>query len=71
MWATVLLMAVVAGRGPARIAAVAVILPKPRPVRLLAAYFAGGFGMSLIAGAVVLFALEGVDIGSRRDSPPP
>ena len=34
MWATVVLMALVAGRGPARIAAVIVISSKSRPVRL-------------------------------------
>ena len=70
MWATVVLMALVAGRGPARIAAVIVILSKSRPVRLLAAYLAGGFGVSLIVGATVLFVLEGMGVGLRRGVPP-
>ena len=70
MWATVVLMALVAGRGPARIAAVIVISSKSRPVRLLAAYLAGGFGGSLIVGAMVLFVLEGMGVGLRRGLPP-
>ena len=70
MWATVVLMALVAGRGPARIAAVIVISAKSRPVRLLAAYLAGGFGVSLIVGAMVLFVLEGMGVGLRRGVPP-
>ena len=70
MWATVVLMALVAGRGPARIAAVIVISSKSRPVRLLAAYLAGGFGVSLIVGAMVLFVLEGMGVGLRRGLPP-
>jgi Sap, sulfolipid-1-addressing protein len=70
MWATVVLMALVAGRGPARIAAVIVISSKSRPVRLLAAYLAGGFGVSLIVGAMVLFVLEGMGVGLRRGLAP-
>ena len=70
MWATVVLMALVAGRGPARIAAVIVISSKSRPVRLLAAYLAGGFGVSLIVGAMVLFVLEGMGVGLRGGLPP-
>ncbi len=70
MWATVVLMALVAGRGPARIAAVIVISSKSRPVRLLAAYWAGGFGVSLVVGAMVLFVLEGMGVGLRRGLPP-
>ena len=70
MWATVVLMALVAGRGPARIAAVIVISSKSRPVRLLAAYLVGGFGVSLIVGAMVLFVLEGMGVGLRRGLPP-
>jgi hypothetical protein len=70
MWATVVLMALVAGRGPARIAAVIVISSKSRPVRLLAAYLVGGFGVSLIVGAMVPFVLEGMGVGLRRGYPP-
>ena len=70
MWATVVLMALVAGRGPARIAAVIVISSKSRPVRLFVAYLAGGFGVSLIVGAMVLFVLEGMGVGLRRGLPP-
>ena len=39
MWATVVLMALVAGRGPARIAAVIVISSKSRPVRAVGCLF--------------------------------
>jgi hypothetical protein len=60
MWVTVLLMAVVASRGPARIAAIVVMLSRSRPLRLLVAFFIGGFGVSLIVGAVILFVLEGI-----------
>ena len=70
MWATVVLMGLVAGRGPARIAAVIMISSKSRPVRLLAAYLAGGFGVSLVVGAMVLFVLEGMGVGLRRGVPP-
>ena len=60
MWVTVLLMAVVAARGPARNAAIVVILSRSRPLRLMAAFFVAGFGVSLIVGAVILFVLEGL-----------
>lgn len=70
MWGTVLLMAVVAGADPARIGAVAYILTRHRPMRLLVAYFVGGFGMSLIVGAVIVFLLDGAGIGSGSSIPP-
>jgi Sap, sulfolipid-1-addressing protein len=59
MFWNVLLLAAAAGVDPARIGAVAFILSRTRPVRLLVAYFVGGFGVSLIAGVVVLFVLKG------------
>jgi hypothetical protein len=63
-------MAVVAGVDPARIGAVVSILSRTRPTRLLLAYFIGGFGMSLIVGAVVLFVLRDVGIGKNSSVPP-
>ncbi len=63
MWGTVLLMAVVAGADPARIGAVAYILSRPSPMRLLVAYYVGGFGVSLIVGRLVVFVLGEADIG--------
>ena len=70
MWGTVLLMAVVAGVDPARIAAVVFILSRARPMRLLIAYFIGGFGISLIIGAVVVFVLKDIGIGKNSSIPP-
>jgi hypothetical protein len=49
---------------------VAFILSRKRPLRLLVAYFVGGFGVSLIAGAVVLFVLKDVGVGKKSSVPP-
>jgi hypothetical protein len=70
MWGTVLLMAVVVAIDPAQVGAVAYILSRPRAMRLLVAYFVGGFGVSLIAGGVILFVLDGVGIGQSSSIPP-
>jgi hypothetical protein len=70
MWGTVLLMAVVVALDPAQVGASAYILARPSAMRLLVAYFIGGFGVSLIAGAVVLFVLDGVGIGQSSSIPP-
>ena len=69
MWLTVILMAVVAAVDPMRVAALVVILARRQPVRHLVAYLIGGFGVSLIVGAVVLFALEGVGVGGGSGIP--
>lgn len=69
MWLTVVLMAIVAAVDPIRIAAIVVILSRRRPVRHLVAYLVGGFGVSLMVGAVVLFVLEGIGIGSGSGIP--
>lgn len=63
-------MAVVTGLDPAAVAVVVVMLSRPWPTRLLAAYFAGGFGTSLIVGVVILFAMNGIGIGDRSAVPP-
>jgi hypothetical protein len=70
MWGTVLLMAVVAGADPVRIGAVAFMLTRTKPTRLLLGYFVGGFGLSLIIGAVVVFVLKSIDIGKSSTVPP-
>jgi hypothetical protein len=70
MWATVLLMAVVVAVDPAQVGGVAYILSRSRAMRLLVAYFIGGFGISLIAGAVILFVLDGVGVGQSSSIPP-
>ncbi len=69
MWGTVVLMAAVTAVDPKRIGVVAVILSRPKTMRLLLAYFIGGFGVSLIGGAVSLFVLEGAASGRRTQSP--
>src|SRR6476660_9576418 len=70
MWGTVLLMAVVVAVDPAQVGAVAYILSRPRAMRLLVAYFIGGFGVSLIAGGVILFVLDGGGVGESSSVPP-
>ena len=70
MWGTVVLMAAVTAVDPKRIGVVAVILSRPKTMRLLLAYFIGGFGVSLIGGAVSLFVLEGAGIGAKNSVPP-
>src|SRR5262249_21911490 len=70
MWDTVLLMAVIAGLGPQRIASVVFILSRTRPIRLLLAYVLGGFGMTLIFGGVILFVLAEAGVGPSSVVPP-
>ena len=70
MWGTVLIMAVVAGVDPARIGAVAFILSRPKPMGLLGAYLFGGFGVSLIAGGLIVFVLGESGIGKSSSVPP-
>src|SRR5208283_5864744 len=70
MWGTVVLMAAVTAVDPKRIGVVAVILSRPKTMRLLLAYFIGGFGVSPIGGAVSLFVLEGAGIGAKNSVPP-
>src|SRR5215813_439273 len=70
MWDTVLLMAVVAGLGPQRIAAVVYIVSRTRPIRLLLAYLLGGFGMTLTLGGVILFVLAEAGVGPSSAVPP-
>ena len=70
MWGTVLLMAVVAGVDPVRIGAVVFMLSRRHPLSLLAAYFIGGFGVSLIIGGVLVFVLGNADIGKSSSVPP-
>jgi hypothetical protein len=70
MWGTVLLLSVVVAVDPAQVGAVAYILSRSSAMRLLVAYFIGGFGVSLIAGGVVLFVLDGVGVGQGSSIPP-
>ena len=63
-------MAVVAGVDPVRIGAVAFMLTRSRPMRLLIGYFIGGFGLSLIIGVVVVFVLKDLKIAKTSAIPP-
>src|SRR5215472_17643278 len=64
-----LLLGVTAAIDPALIGAVAFMLTRRRPERLLAVYLVGGFGISMIAGAVVLFVFK--DVGANKTSSVP
>jgi len=70
MWGTVLLMAVVAGSDPVRIGAVAFMLTRTKPMRLLLGYFVGGFALSLIVGVVLVFVLKDSNLGKSSSVPP-
>jgi hypothetical protein len=63
-------MALVAGGEPTRIGAVAFMLTRKKPVRLLVGYFVGAFGLSLIIGVVVVFVLKDIKIGKSSSIPP-
>jgi hypothetical protein len=58
--ANILLLAVAAAFYPTLLAIVILVLGRPRPARLLAAYLAGGMLVSLGIGLAVVFVLEGV-----------
>lgn len=66
----VFLLAVAAAFYPTLLAIVILILSRPRPVRLLAAYLAGGMIVSVAAGCVIVFALEGASTATRREMSP-
>lgn len=70
MWGTVLLMAVVVAVDPGQVGAVAYILSRERALRLLVAYSVGGFGVSLMAGGVILFVLGQAGLGKSSSLPP-
>jgi hypothetical protein len=63
-------MAVVAGADPARVGAVAFMLTRTKPMRLLLGYFVGGFGLSFIIGVVVVFVLKDNNFGKSSSVPP-
>jgi len=69
VWFTVVLMAVIGAMEPLGIAVIVVILSARQPVRHLVGYLVGGFGVSLVIGAVTLFALEGAGVGSGSGIP--
>jgi len=63
-------MGIVAGADPVRIGAVAFMLTRTKPMRLLLGYFIGGFGLSLIIGIAVVFVLKDIDLGKSSSVPP-
>lgn len=70
MFFNVLLLGIASGIDPSKIAAVTYILSKAaKPVRLLVAYLVGGFAVSVLIGAFILFVLG--DIGLSKPGGPP
>jgi hypothetical protein len=65
-----LLLGVAAAIDPALIGAVAFMLTRREPKRLLAVYLVGGFGISMIAGVVALFVLKDVGANNHSSVPP-
>jgi hypothetical protein len=70
MFFNALLLGAAAAMDPALIGAVAFMLTRRRPRRLLAVYLVGGFGISMIAGVVVLFVLKNVGANTSSSVPP-
>ncbi len=54
-------MAVTESIDPVRFGMTAYLLSRPRPVRMLIAFFVGGFSSNFAVGAVVLFATRNID----------
>jgi hypothetical protein len=65
-----LLLGVAAAIDPVLIGSVAFMLTRRNPKRLLAVYLVGGFGISMIAGVVVLFVLKDVGANKHSSAPP-
>jgi hypothetical protein len=70
VWGTVILMGAAAGLSPTRVGAVAFMLTRKKPIPLLLGYLIGGFGLSFIFGAVVVFVLKDVHLGKSSSVPP-
>jgi Sap, sulfolipid-1-addressing protein len=70
MWETVLLMALIAGLGPQRIAAVVFMLSRTEPIRLLLAFVVVGFAMTFTIGRVILFVLTEAGVDQSSVIPP-
>lgn len=58
MWITLLVMAVVVSLEPFRIGMTVLMINRPRPLRQLLAFLAGGFLMGVSVGVIVLFILR-------------
>lgn len=69
----ILLLACLAALFPLMLAAVVVMLTRPRPKRLLLSFLIGGWAMSVTTGLLVLHAFKGSDpkvLGSSKAVPP-
>jgi hypothetical protein len=69
----ILALACLAALFPLMLAAVVVMLTRPRPTRLLLSFLIGGWAMSVTTGLLVLHAFEGSDskvLGSSDAVPP-
>lgn len=66
--AHVLVLAAAAALYPALLAGVVLILTRPHPIRQLAGFYTGGLAISLTAGFLVLFALDGSGALERSGS---
>lgn len=63
----VLVLAIAAAFYPTLLAIVIVALTRPRPVRLLGAYLAGGLLISIAIGCVIVFVLQGSVAGTSAE----
>ena len=66
----VLLLGAASGIDPARIAHIAFMLTRSRPLRLLVVYWVGAFGVSMMAGIVLLTVLKDFGFGQGSSVPP-
>ncbi|OBG80162.1 hypothetical protein A5699_11560 [Mycobacterium sp. E802] len=69
MWATLFLMAVAVSLEPVRIGLTVLMLNRPRPIRQLLAFLAGGFLMGMIVGTTALLILRAVPLAATLTVP--
>src|SRR3954447_4760939 len=65
---SILLLAFEAALYPTLLAAVVVLLAQPRRRRLLATYLIGGLTVSIVAGLVIVLALDGSELVTSEKS---
>lgn len=68
---SIILLALAAAVYPTLLAAVIVLLARDRPARLLAAFLAGGILISITAGLIIVFALDGTVSTSNQKAASP
>jgi hypothetical protein len=67
----IILLALAAAVYPTLLAAVIVLLARQKPARLLSAFLAGGMLISITAGLIIVFALDGAVSTSNQKSASP